>query len=137
MDFSDLIGLFVLLFIALCGLYGLYRISTPINYTKEEYEKRLSKGSGIARGAMNALMYPIEELLHPKAVEAIHVIKDVNQGHYDVLQESGDGETIICVSHTVPGKLRRAVRHAVARTLSAVCFAASQTFFVNAADPIF
>ncbi len=92
MDFSDLIGLFVLLFIALCGLYGLYRISTPINYTKEEYEKRLSKGSGIARGTMNALMYPIEELLHPKAVEAIHVIKDVNQGHYDVLQESGDGE---------------------------------------------
>jgi len=91
MNFNDLIGLLALLFILLCGLYGLYRISTPVNYTREEYEKRLSKGSGIARGTMNALMYPIEELLHPKAVEAIHVIKDVKHGHYDALQESGDG----------------------------------------------
>ncbi len=117
MNFNDLIGLFALLFIVLCGLYGLYRISTPVNYTREEYEKRLSKSSGIARGTMNALMYPIEELLHPKAVEAIHVIKDVNHGHYDALQESGDGANEHLLITSGAGEIAKS-RHARSRTNS-------------------
>jgi hypothetical protein len=91
MDSHDLIGLSVIIIVLLCGLYGLHRISTPIRYTKEEYEERLRKGSGIARGAMNAMMYPFEELLHPKIVESIHVMKDMKAGYYDVQQENGDG----------------------------------------------
>jgi len=117
MNFNDLIGLFALLFIASCGLYGLYRISTPVDYTREEYEKRLSKGSGIARGTMNALMYPIEELLHPKAVEAIHVIKDVKHGHYDALQESGDGANDHLLVISRAGEITRS-SHARTRTLT-------------------
>ncbi len=91
MNSEDLIGLSVLMLIALCSLYGLHRITKPVSYTKEEYEKRLKKGSGIAAGAVNALMYPLQELWHPKAVEAVHVIKDMRQGYYDAQQESGDG----------------------------------------------
>ncbi len=91
MNSEDLIGLSVLMLIALCSLYGLHRITKPVSYTKEEYEKRLKKGSGIAVGAVNALMYPLQELWHPKAVEAVHVIKDMRQGYYDAQQESGDG----------------------------------------------
>jgi hypothetical protein len=90
MNSGDIIGILIILLLLICGLYGLHRISTPISYTKEEYEKRLSKGSGIARGAMNAMMYPFEEVLHPKIVEAIHVMKDMKAGYYDVQQENGD-----------------------------------------------
>jgi hypothetical protein len=90
MNSSDTLGFSIILFLLLSGLYGLYRISTPISYTKEEYEKRLNKGSGIARGAMNAMLYPFEELLHPKIVESIHVMKDMKAGYYDVQQENGD-----------------------------------------------
>ncbi|MGI8735043.1 MAG: hypothetical protein ACR2LM_17280 [Pyrinomonadaceae bacterium] len=81
----------VLIVLALCVVYGLHRIIKPVSYTKEAYEKRLKQSSGIAAGVMNAVMYPLQELWHPKAVEAIHVIKDLRQGYYDSLQESGDG----------------------------------------------
>ena len=91
MHSGDVIGLSVLIVLALCGVFGLYRITKPVSYTKEEYEKRLKKSSGIAAGTMNALMYPLQELWHPKAVAAIHVIKDLRQGYYDSQQESGDG----------------------------------------------
>jgi len=84
-------GLAILLLIILGAVYGLHRITRPVNYTKEVYEERLKKGTGIARGAMNAMMYPMEELLHPKAVEAVHVKKDMKAGYYAAQQETGDG----------------------------------------------
>jgi hypothetical protein len=87
---SDLIGLSIFLFVVLCGLYGLYRISKPVAYTQEEYEKRLKEGTGIARGTFNAAMYPLQELLNPKAVEAIQVERDMKAGYYDVKQTNGD-----------------------------------------------
>ena len=91
MNSGDLIGLSVLIILALCGVYSLHRITRSVSYTKEEYEKRLKKCSGIAAGTMNAVMYPLQELWHPKAVAALHVIKDVRQGYYDSQQKSGDG----------------------------------------------
>jgi len=92
MNLNDITGLAVIAFILFAGLYALYRISKPVSYTKEEYEERMKKGSGIARGAMNALMYPFEELIHPKAVEAVQVKRDMKAGYYNVLQEDGDGD---------------------------------------------
>jgi hypothetical protein len=111
MNSNDIIGLSVILLILLSGLYGLHRISRPIPYTKEEYEKRLSKGSGIARGAMNAMMYPFEELLHPKIVEAIHVMKDMKAGYYDVQQENGDGFDVN--SPIIPQVIERKEIHSI------------------------
>jgi hypothetical protein len=90
MNSGDIVGFSIILLVLLSGLYGLYRISRPIPYTKEEYEKRLNKGSGIARGAMNAMLYPFEELLHPKIVESIHVMKDMKAGYYNEQQANGD-----------------------------------------------
>ena len=40
---------------------------------------------------MNAMLYPFQEWWNPKAVEAIHVIKDMRQGYYNAQQDSGDG----------------------------------------------
>ena len=91
MSYDDIIGLSIILLVVLGGCYGLHRITKPVAYTKEEYEKRLKKGSGIASGAMNAMLYPFQEWWNPKAVEAIHVIKDMQQGYYDAQQDSGDG----------------------------------------------
>jgi hypothetical protein len=91
MNSGDVIGLSTLIVLGLSVVYGLYRITKPVSYTKEEYEKRLKKSSGIAAGVMNASMYALQELWHPKAVAAIHVIKDMREGYYDSLQESGDG----------------------------------------------
>ena len=87
MNTNDICGLAIILVVLLCGLIGLDRISRPTTLTQEEYEERLRRSSGLARGAMNALMYPLQELWHPKAVEAIHVIKDMRQGYYDSQQE--------------------------------------------------
>ncbi|HEX8175446.1 MAG TPA: hypothetical protein VF543_10025 [Pyrinomonadaceae bacterium] len=92
MNAYDLVGLAILLLIILGAVYGLHRITKPVEYTKEVYEERLRKGTGIARGAMNAMMYPVEELLNPKAVEAVHVKKDIRAGYYDVQQENGEGQ---------------------------------------------
>ena len=91
MDPNDIIGLLLIIIVGLALLYGLHRITRPTILTQEEYEKRLRKSSGIARGAMNALMYPLEELLHPKAVEAIHVQKDLRQGYYDAPAGADEG----------------------------------------------
>jgi len=91
MDPNDIIGLLVIISVGLVLLYGLYRITRPTILTQEEYEKRLRKSSGIARGTMNALMYPLQELWHPKAVEATHVQKDLRQGYYHAPAGANEG----------------------------------------------
>lgn len=90
MNVRDIVGLSIFVLVILCAIYGLYRLSKPVDFSKEAYERRLKKGSGIARGTMNAMMYAMEELIHPKAVEAIHVQQDLKAGYYDVKQENGD-----------------------------------------------
>lgn len=91
MSYNDIIGLSIIILVVFSGCYGLHRITKPVAYTKEEYEKRLKKSSGIAAGAMNAMLYPFQEWWNPKAVEAIHVIKDMRAGYYDGQQDSGEG----------------------------------------------
>lgn len=90
MSTNDLIWLSVSLLILLWAIYGLKRISRPSTLTQEEYEERLRKGSGIARSAMNAGFYALQQWLHPKAAEAVAVQKDLREGHYESQQESGD-----------------------------------------------
>ncbi|MEK6279474.1 MAG: hypothetical protein AABN95_03895 [Acidobacteriota bacterium] len=124
MNSGDLIGSSILLGIALCGVYGLYRITKPVSYTKEEYEKRLKKGSGIAAGTMNALMYPLQELWHPKAVAAIHVIKDLRQGYYDSQPDSSDEfdthGLVVDQTASTDGREARSSRSRVGRLLQRV-----------------
>lgn len=90
MNTNDVCGLFIILVVLLCGLAGLDRISRPTNLTKEEYETRLRRSSGIASSAMNAGMYALQGLLHPQAAEAAAVQQDMREGHYDIKQEDGD-----------------------------------------------
>ena len=91
MNSNDLVWLLVALLILLWGIYGLSRVSRPPALTQEEYEESLRKGSGIARGAMNAGFYAIQQWLHPKAADAVAIQKDLREGYYDSQQTSGDG----------------------------------------------
>lgn len=90
MNSNDLVWPLVALLVLLWGAYGLHRISRPAALTEQEYEERLRKGSGIARGAMNAGFYAIQQWLHPKAAEAVAIQKDLRAGYYDSQQTSGD-----------------------------------------------
>src|SRR5215213_10633456 len=90
MNSSDFVWPLVALLVLLWGAYGLHRISRQAALTEEEYEERLRKGSGIARGAMNAGFYAIQQWLHPEAAEAVAVQKDLREGYYDSQQAPGD-----------------------------------------------
>ena len=90
MNRNDLLWLCVAAFVLLCGAYGLHRVSRQSELTQAEYEERLRKGSGIARGAMNGGFYAIQQWLHPKAAEAVAVQKDLREGYYDSQQSPGD-----------------------------------------------
>jgi hypothetical protein len=91
MNSNDLIWLCAAALVLLWGVYGLHRISRPSELTQEEYEERLRKGSGIARGAMNGGFYAIQQWLHPKAAAAVAIQKDLREGYYDNQQTPGDG----------------------------------------------
>ena len=90
MNTNDVCELVFILLIVLCGLAGVDRISRPTVLTKEEHEARLRRSSGIASSAMNAGMYALQELLHPKAAEAVAVQQDMREGHYDIKRKDGD-----------------------------------------------
>ncbi|HWS98723.1 MAG TPA: hypothetical protein VN256_00530 [Pyrinomonadaceae bacterium] len=90
MNGNDLLWLCLAALALLCGAYGLHRISRQSELTEAEYEERLRKGSGIARGAMNSGFYAIQQWLHPKAAEAVAVQKDLREGYYDSQQTPGD-----------------------------------------------
>src|SRR6266850_4835384 len=84
---SDWIGLGIIGFLLLCGLFGLARLSKPYTLTREEFEKRASEGPGL----LGAGLIGIQKLLDPAAEKAVEVQQDLKQGRYDGEQGAGDG----------------------------------------------
>src|SRR6266436_3228880 len=76
---NDLIGIGVIAAIALCGLYGLHRLSKPYDLTPEEFEKRVQEGPGL----ISAGMIGLQKMLEPGAKKAIEVQEDLRQGRYN------------------------------------------------------
>lgn len=89
---QDFIGLGIILFVVLCGLYGLSRVSRREELTQEEYDKRLAQGHGAVGRGITASMTSLQELLQPKAAEAVAVQRDMRQGYYDAKQKKADGD---------------------------------------------
>ena len=83
---SDLVGLAVIAFIVLCGLFGLSRLSKPYNVSTEEFEKRAQEGPGL----LNASLVGLQKALDPSKEKSVEVLEDLKQGRYDGEQESGD-----------------------------------------------
>ena len=84
---SDLIGIAVIVFIVLCGLFGLSRLSKPYDASVEEFEKRAQEGPSL----MSAGLSGLQKFLDPAAEKAAEVQQELKQGRYDGEQGSGEG----------------------------------------------
>ena len=83
---SDWIGLAVIAFIVLCGLFGLSRLSKPYNVSTEEFEKRAQEGPGL----LNASLVGLQKALDPSKEKSVEVLEDLKQGRYNKKQGSGE-----------------------------------------------
>jgi hypothetical protein len=83
---SDLIGLLVIGFLVLCGLFGLSQLSKPYEVSTEEFERRAQEGPGL----LGAGLIGIQKLLDPAVEKAAAVQEDLKQGRYDGEQGSGE-----------------------------------------------
>jgi len=83
---NDWIGLGIIAFLVLCGLFGLSQLSKPYNVTVEEFERRAQEGPGL----LSAGLVSIQKALDPSKEKAAEVLEDLKQGRYNKEQESGD-----------------------------------------------
>jgi len=83
---NDLIGLVIIGFLVLCGLFGLAQLSKPYNVSTEEFEKKAQEGPGL----IGAGLVGIQKFLDPAMEKAVEVQEDLRQGRYDGEQGSGE-----------------------------------------------
>jgi len=83
---SDWIGLGIIAFLILCGIFALSRLSKPYDVSVEEFERRAQEGPGL----LGAGLVGIQKALDPSMERAVEVQEDLRQGRYDGEQESGD-----------------------------------------------
>ncbi len=83
---NDWIGLAVIGFLILCGLFGLSRLSKPYDVSIEEFERRAQEGPGMIGAGFSAL----QKVLDPAAEKAVEVQQDLKRGRYDGEQGSGE-----------------------------------------------
>jgi hypothetical protein len=83
---NDWIGLGIIAFLVLCGLFGLSQLSKPYNVSTEEFERRAQEGPGL----LGASLVGLQAALDPSKEKAVEVLEDLKQGRYDGEQESGD-----------------------------------------------
>ena len=83
---NDLIGLGIIAFVILCGLFGLSRLSKPYDVSTEEFERRAQEGPGL----LGAGLVGIQKALDPAMQRSVEVQEDLRAGRYDGEQESGD-----------------------------------------------
>ena len=83
---NDWIGLGIIAFLILCGLFGLSQLGKPYDVTTEEFERRAQEGPGL----LSAGLVSIQKALDPSKEKAVEVLEDLKQGRYNKGQESGD-----------------------------------------------
>ena len=83
---NNWIGLGIIAFLVLCGLFALSQLSKPYNLTTEEFEKRAQEGPGL----LGASLVGLQKALDPSKEKAVEVLEDLKQGRYDGEQGSGE-----------------------------------------------
>lgn len=83
---SDWIGLAIVAFLVLCGLFALSRLGKPYDVSVEEFEKRAQEGPGL----LNASLVGLQKALDPSKEKSVEVLEDLKQGRYNKADESGD-----------------------------------------------
>jgi hypothetical protein len=85
---SDWIGLGLIGFLILCGLFGLWKLSKPYDVSVEEFEKRAHEAPSL----MSAGLSGLQKILDPAAKKAEIAQEDFKQGRFDDKQAKGDGD---------------------------------------------
>jgi hypothetical protein len=83
---SDWIGLGIIAFVILCGVFGLWALSKPYNVSVEEFEKRAKEGPGL----LGAGLAGLQKALDPAMQKAVEAQEDFKRGRYNKEDESGD-----------------------------------------------
>ena len=83
---NDWIGLGIIAFLVLCGLFGLLQLSKPYNVSVEEFEKRAKEGPGLLGAGLSGL----QKALDPAMQKAVEAQEDFKRGRYNKEDESGD-----------------------------------------------
>jgi hypothetical protein len=83
---NDLIGIAVIVFIVLCGLFAISRLNKPYDVSVEDFEKRAREGPSMLSAGLSGL----QKVLDPAAEKAIEVKEDLRQGRYNKKDQSGD-----------------------------------------------
>ena len=84
---NDWIGLAVIGFIVLCGLFALWQLSKPYDVTVEEFEKRAHEAPSL----MSAGFLGLQKILDPATAKAVAAQEDFKEGRFDAEQAKGDG----------------------------------------------
>lgn len=84
---SDWIGLGVVGFIVLCGLFGLWWLAKPYDISVEEFEKRAAEAPSL----LSAGFVGLQKILDPATTKAVEAQEDFKEGRFDVEQAKGDG----------------------------------------------
>jgi len=84
---SNWIGLAIIVFMGLCGLFGLLWLSRPYEVTTEEFEKRASEAPSL----LSAGFVGLQKILDPATTKAVIAQEDFKQGRFDAEQGKGDG----------------------------------------------
>ena len=83
---SDWIGLAIIGFLVLSGLFALSRLGKPYDITTEEFERRAQEGPGL----LGAGLVGLQKALDPAMEKAVEAQEDLKQGRYDGEQGSGE-----------------------------------------------
>jgi hypothetical protein len=85
---GDWIGLAVIAFIVVCGVFALWQLSKPYDVSVEEFEKRAAEAPSL----LSAGFVGLQKILDPATAKAVEAQEDLKAGRYDKKQAKGDGD---------------------------------------------
>ena len=85
---SDWIGVAIILLLVLGGIIASARLGAPRRrISEEEFEQRVREGQ-----RSQAAVFALQQLMHPKAAEAVAVQQDLRHGYYNKKKVAGEGD---------------------------------------------
>jgi hypothetical protein len=85
---GDWIGLAIIGFIVLCGVFAVWQLSKPYEVSVEEFEKRAAEAPSL----LSAGFIGLQKILDPATAKAVAAQEDFKEGRYDKKQAKGDGD---------------------------------------------
>jgi hypothetical protein len=85
---SDWIGLAVILLLVVVGIIASAYLGTPRKrISEEEFQRRVREGQ-----RSQAAVFALQQLMQPKAAEAVAVQQDLRHGYYNKKRIPGEGD---------------------------------------------